>query len=148
MPRLDAERVALWRTWSRTAAEVQRRVDHDLRRETGVPLAWFDVLVALAAAGGSRRVHELCEELVEVPSSLSRRLDRMEAERLVGRSAGRTGDGRAVVITLTARGRQLWRSALVHYRRAVQEHFATVLTDTDIAALHRVLGKLPTDRRR
>ena len=46
--------------------------------EYDLPLTWFEVLAALQAAGGAMRVGELCEVLHELPSSLSRRLDRLE----------------------------------------------------------------------
>lgn len=146
MPRLDAERVALWRRWSRTAAEIERRIDVRLQAQCdGLPLAWFEVLSALAANGGTRRVHELVEQLVEVPSSFSRRLDRLEDEGYVERCVPPGGrDRRAVAVRLTADGRAVWRAALVIFRRAIQAEFNTVITDTDLVALTRVLGKLPT----
>lgn len=144
MPRLDAERVGLWRTWCRINDDVQRRVDASLREGTGLSLAWFELLAALAARKGRMRVHELAEELAEVPSSLSRRLDRLEVEGYVERQVppGHT-DKRAVMVVLTGPGRAAWRDALVDYRRGVQREFAQVLTDTDMTALARVFSKLP-----
>jgi hypothetical protein len=47
-----------------------------------------------------------------------------------------------VSVTLTRDGRLLWRDANVIYRRAVQSHFAVVVTDSDIHALQRLLSKL------
>jgi DNA-binding MarR family transcriptional regulator len=143
MPRLDAERVALFRRLCTTTAELQRQVEAQLTAEHDLPLAWFEVLAVVRA--GPVRVHELCDELREVPSSLSRRLDRMEEHGFVTRAASPTPvDRRAVAVTITPFGRALWRDANVTYRRAVQDLFARRLTDTDIAALHRVLGKAAT----
>lgn len=149
MPRLDAERVAVWRRWSRTVGDIQRRVDAYLRDECdGLTLGWFDVLATLAARGGTSRVHELVDDLAEVPSSLSRRLDRLEDAGLVDRRVpDPEGDRRAVEVSLTPDGRHTWRTALVAYRRAVQSEFNHVITDTDLAALTRVLGKLPAAQR-
>ena len=58
-------------------------------------------------------------------------------------------DHRAVEVELTRRGRNLWREMNVTYRRAVQQHFANVMADTDIAAVHRVVDLLtePTTSR-
>lgn len=145
MPRLDAERIDLWRRFCLTSARLQRIVDQGLIDEHEVSLAWYDVLTALRASGGAMRVRDLCHELDEVASSLSRRLDRMEAEDLVERRANpRPDDRRAVDVTLTDEGRYTWRDATITYRRLVQQHFAASLTDTDIAALQRLWGKLHT----
>ncbi|MCB0980784.1 MAG: MarR family transcriptional regulator [Ilumatobacter sp.] len=143
MPRLDAERIDLWRRFCLLSSGIQRHIDRELTEEEGLPLTWFDALTAIRAAGGEMRVHALCEALGEVPSSLSRRLDRMEDEGLVRRRATpQPDDRRAVTVSLTAGGRAIWRDANVRYRRLVQQGFAQHLTDTDIAALQRVWGKL------
>jgi DNA-binding MarR family transcriptional regulator len=143
MPRLDAERIALWRELCRVTADVQRRIAAELMDETGVPLAWFEVLAILQQHHGSLRVKEICAELDDVPSSLSRRLDRLEDEGYLERAmTPLPHDRRAVTVTLTAEGRAVWREANVVYRRLVQNEFARTLTDTDLATLHRVLTKL------
>ncbi len=143
MPRLDAERIALWRRFQRNSADVRRRIDAELVAQHDVSLAWFEVLSTIRDAGGSMRVGELCEQLAEVPSSLSRRLDRMEAGELISRQAAPAiDDRRAVIVAIEREGREIWRDANITYRRMVQDQFARSLTDTDIAALHRILGKL------
>jgi len=143
MPRLDAERIALWRQFCTISSALQRTLDQVLVEEHDLPLTWFDALTAIRNAGGSMRVHELYEVLDEVPSSLSRRLDRLEEEGYVRRKhTPQPDDRRAVTVSLTADGRGEWRDANITYRRLVQEHFAKRLTDTDIAALQRVFGKL------
>ena len=143
MPRLDAERIGLWRSLDRTVTAVGRQIDADLIDEFDLPLAWFEIMSALQRAGGAMRVSRLCSELDEVPSSLSRRLDRMEGEGFVEREATpEPTDRRAVTVTLTREGRSLWRDASVIYRRGVQKHFAQVVTDSDIVALQRLLSKL------
>ena len=143
MPRLDAERVAAWRSLGVIVADVQRKVEAGLVDDYDLPLAWFEILAALQAAGGAMRVGELCEALHELPSSLSRRLDRLEEQGFVDRMATPTPDDkRAVTVKLTREGRAEWRDANVTYRRMVQQRFASVLTDSDIAALQRIFGKL------
>lgn len=143
MPRLDAERVALFRRLCSTADDLRRNIDAQLMEEHDLPLAWFDVLDAVRT--GPLRVHEILDRVGGVPSSLSRRLDRMEEYGFVVRTATPTpADRRAVTVTITPFGRALWRDANLTYRRGVQTLFATRLTETDIAALHRVLGKAVT----
>ena len=143
MPRLDAGRVATWRAFGMIAADVQRKVEEGLVNDYDLSLAWFEILAALQAAGGLMRVRELCEALHEFPSSLSRRLDRLEEEGFVHRSPTPIPDDkRAVTVSLTRDGRAEWRDANITYRRMVQHHFANVLSDTDIAALQRIFSKL------
>ncbi len=143
MPRLDAERIGLWRQLCTVSTVLQRKVDAQLQDEHFLSLAWFDCLTAIRDAGGTMRVHELAEALDELPSSLSRRLDRLEDEGYVRRKhTPLPDDRRAVSVSLTASGRQAWRDANITYRRMVQQHFAQSLTETDLAALQRVFGKL------
>lgn len=143
MPRLDAERIALWRQLCISVDEVQRRIGHELDDQHALPLPWFECLGAIRDAGGTIRVHELCEVLHDVPSSLSRRLDRLEDEGWVLRKHTPTPtDRRAVSVSLTSSGRAEWRDANVTFRRLVQQHFAQHLTETDIAAIQLVLRKL------
>lgn len=146
MPRLDAERLNLWREWQRAANRAERAIDEALMESDEMPLAWFEVLATLQRSGGTLRVGELCAEVGAVPSSLSRRLDRLEQVGWVQRRPAPTSaDGRAVEVALTKEGREMWRDANVTYRRTVQQVFASRLTDTDIAAITRVLGKLASD---
>lgn len=142
MARLDAERIAIWRQYCLNATSLQRRIDQQLVDEHDLPLAWFECLATLRDLGGEVRVHELCNALEEVPSSFSRRLDRMEDEGLVRRSATKSAtDRRAVTVRLTADGRARWRDASVTYRRLVQQLFAHRLTDTDLLTMQRVFSK-------
>jgi DNA-binding MarR family transcriptional regulator len=141
--RLDASRVAAWRELQSVAAAVERRIDEALIAEWEVPLGWFDVLAGLQRLGGAARPSDLAEELRLVRSSLSRRLDRLEEEGWVHRSRpSGIDDQRAVVVELTRRGRALWREMNVTYRRAVQQHVASALTDDDVGDLRRVLARI------
>lgn len=143
MPRLDAERVALWRRLDATVSVVRRRLDALLVEEFDLPLAWFEVLAALYRAGGTMRVSHLNLELDDVASSLSRRLDRMEQEGYVERSPSTDpADRRAVTVRLTRDGRLLWRDANVAYRRGVQLWFNQMVTDTDLQTMSRLISKL------
>jgi DNA-binding MarR family transcriptional regulator len=143
MPRLDAERIALWRRWCIASVELQRRIDTELQLHHAMPLAWYDCLSAIREAGGTIRVSTLAEALGELPSSLSRRLDRLEQEDWIERiHTPLLGDRRAVSARITSAGRAEWRDASVTYRRLLQQHFAQHLTDSDVTALGRLLGKL------
>jgi DNA-binding MarR family transcriptional regulator len=142
MPRLDAERVLLWRRLGGVMADIERELEVELGDAHGLSLAWFEAMTALRDGGGHRRVSELCVALGDVVSSVSRRLDRMQDAGLVERSdAPVDGDRRSVTVSLTNDGRALWRDANITFRRVLQHRFASRLTDTDVAALQRVLTK-------
>ena len=145
MARLDASRVAAWRGLQAVVGQIERGIDDELRAEWDIPLGWFDVLASLQRLGGRARPLDVAADLRLPPSSLSRRLDRLQEEGWVARHRGAPGaDHRAVEVELTKTGRRLWREMAVSYRRAVQARFAMHLDDDDIAAVTRVLGLLIT----
>jgi DNA-binding MarR family transcriptional regulator len=136
MPRLDAARVQAWRDLQSLAGEIERRIDEDLRNEWAVPLGWFDVLATLRQLDGRARPQDVASVLRIPPSSLSRRLDRLEEEGWVRRHRDvDPEDHRAVEIELTRRGRNLWREMNITYRRSVQAHFAAWLDDGAVEAV-------------
>jgi DNA-binding MarR family transcriptional regulator len=149
MPRLDNVRLSAWRDLQSVIAELQRGIDDDLRREWAVPLGSFEVLAALRELGGSARPQDLAGWMRIPPSSLSRRLDRLEEEGWVARHRGVDPvDHRVVDVELTARGRALWREMNVSYRRSVQARFASLLSDDQIAELDtiaRTVAPAPAD---
>jgi DNA-binding MarR family transcriptional regulator len=143
VPRLDASRIQAWRDFQTIAAEIERRIDEDLRVEWAVPLGWFDVLATLRQLDGRARPQDVATVMRIPASSLSRRLDRLEEEGWVRRHRDvDPEDRRAVEVELTKRGRVLWREMNVSYRRSVQLRFASVLDDTVIAGLVGVVRTL------
>lgn len=140
----DPERIAVWRSFLAAHAAVERALTIALEEERELQLPWFEVLNALQLAGGKVRVMELAELVLVTPSSLSRQLTRLEDEGLVRRerSVAVGEDNRAVLIVLTRDGRDTWRRANTTYQRVVKRLFTSHLTDTDVASMHRVLGKV------
>ncbi len=145
MPRLDATRLRAWRELQSLVGDLTRRIDDDLRREWAVPLGSFEVLAALRELGARARPQDIAAAMRIPASSLSRRLDRLEEEGWVARHRGvDPEDHRAVDIELTSRGRTLWREMSITYRRSVQAHFASGLSDEQITALSDVSDRLGT----
>jgi len=146
MPRLDAARVGAWRDLQSVVAEVTRQIDDDLRHEWAVPLGWFDVLATLRRLDGRARPQDVAAAMRIPPSSLSRRLDRLEEEGWVARHRNvDPDDHRAVDVELTPRGRALWREMSITYRRSVQARFASRLTDDQIAGVTELNHRLELD---
>ncbi len=143
MARLDSSRVAAWRGLQGVVGQIERGLDEELRADWDIPLGWFDVLASLQRLGGKARPHDVAADLRLPPSSLSRRLDRLQEEGWIARHREVPGaDLRAVEIELTRTGRRLWREMNVSYRRALQAQFAVHLDDADISHIARVLDTL------
>lgn len=147
MPRLDGQRVGAWRGTQALIGDIERLIDEELRVEWAVPLGWFDVLASLQRLGGTARPADVAADLRLPPSSVSRRLDRLEEEGWIKRHRDDDRpDRRAVEVELTRTGRRLWREMNVSYRRAVQSLFASHLTDEQVVALTDVLDTLSASR--
>ena len=143
MPRLDAERVALWRAFQTVGEVVSRSIEAEMFDEFHLALPQFDLLAALAQSNDQMRVKELCEILSAVPSSLSRRIDSLVERGYVTREEAPTvEDNRAVMVRLTRMGRLVWHDSNILYRRAIQREFASGLTETEVSTMVRALTKV------
>jgi DNA-binding MarR family transcriptional regulator len=143
MPRLDAQRVLAWRDLQALTGLIEREIADELRTDWDITLGWFDVLASLQRFGGLARPLDVASDLRLPPSSVSRRLDRLEEEGWIARH--RTPDEvdhRAVTIELTRSGRRLWREMNVTYRRALQTQFGVHLDDESVRQLREVLDLL------
>ena len=143
MPRLDAERVALWRQFQTAGEVVSRMIEAEMADEFRLSLPQFDLLAALAQNNDQLRVKDLCDILSAVPSSLSRRIDSLvDRGYVVREEPSASDDNRAVVVRLTRMGRLVWRDANIVYRRAVQREFAGDLSEFEVSAMGRALSKI------
>jgi DNA-binding MarR family transcriptional regulator len=143
MARLDNVRVGVWRGMQALVGEIERNIDDELRAEWDISLGWFDVLASLQRLGGRARPLDVSSDMRLPPSSVSRRLDRLEEEGWIARHKYvDANDHRAVDVELTKTGRRLWREMSVTYRRSLQALFAVHLDKADIADMQRVLDLL------
>ena len=133
--------VAAWRSFLQAYSTLMRQLDVDLIRETGTPVADFDVLGQLALAGGSLRMTELADRALISRSGMTRRVARLVGEGLVARASLDT-DGRGVIVALTDAGVvRLTETAAVHLR-GVAELFVAKLDDEELAVLERAMKKV------
>lgn len=134
-----------WAALLRVHAAVVPEIDRNLQAATGLPLAWYDVLLELASAPESRlTMSELGSRVVLSRTRVSRVVDELERTGLVERKAHAT-DRRATYAGLTPAGRRRFRSAAPVYLRDIAHYFAghmNVAELTTIAtALERVLDR-------
>ena len=142
MAQADPARLAAWHELDRAHAIVRRRVEAALQAERGLPLAWFEVLAALAAHRGRLRAGDLAEACMVRASTLTRQLDRLEAEGLVRRQRNTDDDLRAVLVVLTPEGRATLRRATTTHSRVIGKALGNHLSDADVAALARITAKV------
>jgi len=136
--------VTAWRALLQAHATLMRQLDTDLREDTGLRLADFDVLAQLATAGGELRMTDLAARALLSRSGLTRRVARLVDEGLV-RRANAAGDGRGVVVALTDAGvARLTETVPVHVR-GVSALFVERLDDQELAVLETALGKVIVD---
>ena len=134
-PGLADESFAAWIGLLRAHAGLVDVLGHELQRDAGLPLTWFDVLTQLAAApDGQLRMQDLAAAIVLSKSGLTRVVDRLETEGLVERTSCPT-DRRGTYASITAAGRRAVARARPLHLRGVQQHFAQSLTPAEVAAI-------------
>jgi DNA-binding MarR family transcriptional regulator len=145
---MEPKRLEAWQAFMAAHRAVVKELAHELEAETGLPLAWYEVLLYLQRAPDQRlRMQELADSVVLTPSGLTRLVDHMEAAGLVRREACPT-DRRGSYAVLAKKGyKRLSDTAPVHLR-GVEEHFASHLTDHEAAVLSKALGKVLAALRR
>ena len=133
-----------WTALLRAHATLVRQLETDLKKETNLALADFDVLAQLAVAGGKLRMTELADQALISRSGMTRRVANLVDEGLVARASA-DADARGVVVSLTDAGiERLTETAPVH-ARGVAQLFVAQLDDVELAALEGALEKVTLD---
>lgn len=133
--------LAAWISFLGAHASLMRRLDADLRKQTGAGLNEFDVLATLAGAGGSLRMTELAERAFISRSGMTRRVNHLVDQGLLRRGS-HDADGRAVVVGLTDAGVKRLAELAPAHSRGVMEMFVSQLSAHDLSALSRALAKV------
>jgi DNA-binding MarR family transcriptional regulator len=146
---VPAEGLAAWRAFLDAHAAVVGRIEAELDAEGLVPLAWYDVLVAISEAPGRRlRLRDLASRLVLTRSGATRLVDRLAAAGLVERERVHE-DRRGAVAVLTAEGAHALRRAWPRYANGIERLFLAALTPEEAGtirtAMERVTNALRAD---
>jgi DNA-binding MarR family transcriptional regulator len=135
------ERLRAWRLYFESALALIDVLDTEHKRDTGLPVRWYDVLVHLEDAPEGLRMNEIAERILYSKSGFTRVVDGMEQAGLV-RRVRPEHDRRSILILLTAKGRETMERARRRHRDWIEQNFSRHLDDTDIKALTRALEKL------
>jgi DNA-binding MarR family transcriptional regulator len=135
-------RVGVWRGFLRAHATVMRELERELLTATGLPLAWYDVLLQLAEAPGRRlRMAELADRVLLSRSGLTRLIDRLQAEGLVRREPSKD-DARGTYTVLTPAGFERLRHAAPVHLAGIRDHWLAHFSDDELRVLGGWLGRL------
>ncbi|HEY5032348.1 MAG TPA: MarR family transcriptional regulator [Actinomycetes bacterium] len=130
-----------WLALVRTQARLWDMVDAQMRRDSGLTMPRYDVLMQLDGAGGRLGLGELASMIVLSPSGLSKLLDRMEAAGLLRREPD-PRDARSTFARITRHGRTVVRKARRAHHASLKQAFGDALDDRDLDDLVRVMGRL------
>lgn len=135
MPGLDIAEERSWQNFLEAAlrlyATLNRRLTDD-HRLTLVDVRLLEILVA--SETGSARMGDIAEQLLSLPSRVTRQIRRLEDAGLVVREAS-PEDGRGVLASITDEGRAAVTDAMATYAMAVRQHFLGPLTRPQMSAM-------------
>ena len=132
-----------WRLFFESALALNDVLEAELKRDSGIPLPWYDAMVHLEEAPDGLRMNELADRILYSKSSVTRVVDRMEEAGLV-RRVRPENDRRSIFVFLTDEGRDTMEHARRHHRHGIEQHLAGHLADSDVKALIRAFEKIST----
>jgi DNA-binding MarR family transcriptional regulator len=135
MPGLDVAEMRAWENFLDAALRIYgslNRTLSDSHKLTLVDVRLLDILDK--SETGSTRMGDLAEQLLSLPSRVTRQIRRLEESGLVKREAS-PEDGRGVLASITDKGREVVAAAMVTYAEAVRQRFIGPLTRPQIAAM-------------
>ena len=139
---LGAEQLTAWRMFITAHARLIERIDNELAAAGCISLAWYDVLVELVEAPEHRlRMSELAARVVLSRSTVTRLVDRLEAEALLTRQRS-SNDRRGAYAVITELGMDAMRKAWPVYAHGITTHFAQHLADEELQLLTRSLQRV------
>jgi DNA-binding MarR family transcriptional regulator len=139
---LNEAELRAWRGLLRAHASLAKRLEGRLEREHGLQLSSYEVLQHLIdAPGGRMRMCDLAEQAQLSRSGLTRLVDRLERDELLGRCSCEQ-DARGAFACLTERGRERLAAARGTHRAVVREHFLSHFSQRELEALGRMCERI------
>ncbi len=136
------ETIQAWIQLHRTHRLLLEGVEYSLKSKGLPPLDWYDVLLELRREKiAGLRQYEIGEKILLNKHNLSRLIDRLEKNQLVGRHAC-AEDGRGNRIKITDKGEKMLKQVWPVYGHSIQEGFGIKLKSNEFIELSRVLSKV------
>jgi len=135
MPGLDISEQGAWEQFLDAGLRVYGSLNRTLSESHKLSLVDVRLLAILdTSETGSARMGDLAEQLLSLPSRVTRQIRRLEEAGLVRREAS-PEDGRGVLASITDQGRDVVVAAMVTYSQAVRERFLAPLTRPQMSAI-------------
>ncbi|NGN68553.1 MarR family transcriptional regulator [Streptomyces sp. A7024] len=135
---LSAEEQKVWRTFMQAFNDFNAHLDRQLRRDSGMPVAYYEILVMLSEAPDHcLRMGELAELVRSSRSRLSHAVAALEKSGYVSRCPA-DGDRRGAVARLTDTGMAALEEAAPGHVTEVRERLFDPLTEEQVKALGEI----------
>ncbi|MFE9257693.1 MarR family winged helix-turn-helix transcriptional regulator [Streptomyces sp. NPDC006879] len=139
---LDEGEMRAWKGFLAASSLLNRRLDQQLREDSGLSHAQYEILVRLGEAPeGELRMTELADALVNSKSGITYQVTQLEKAGLVRRRSC-PSDVRGVFAVLTQAGRERLTQAAPGHVDTVRKHLIDVLTPEQLNALAEGLGEV------
>ncbi|HEV2797859.1 MAG TPA: MarR family winged helix-turn-helix transcriptional regulator [Nocardioides sp.] len=139
---LDDAQQHSWRALMMGMTLLMERLDEDLRREFGMSLTEYEVMVRLSERPGrAMRMAQLADAMAHSRSRVTHTVARMEAAGYITRGTT-PEDGRGVVATMTDMGYDLLVRAAPCHVESVRRNLVDLVPDDDLAAVGRVFDRV------
>ena len=112
-----------------------------MQSATGLPLAWYDVLLELASAGGRLRMSELGDRVVLSRTRVSRIVDELQRAELVVREPN-PDDGRSSYASITSEGTRRFRQSGRVYREGIRRELGRNVGEEALRSLAETLERI------
>ncbi|TCO49808.1 MarR family winged helix-turn-helix transcriptional regulator [Actinocrispum wychmicini] len=127
-----------WRGYLTATGMFMDHLDRQMQRDSGMPLAYFEILAVLSEMPGrSLRMSELAEMCRSSRSRLSHAVSRLEEAGWVRRRACES-DKRGSFAELTDAGFKVLEKAAPNHVTTVREHLFDMLTDEQLDQLDQI----------
>ncbi|WP_327290555.1 MarR family winged helix-turn-helix transcriptional regulator [Streptomyces sp. NBC_01198] len=135
---LSAEEQEIWRAYLSASVAFSAHIDRQMRQDSGMPMAYYEILVRLSEAPHRRlRMSELADASLSSRSRLSHAVAALERNGWVERRPA-DGDRRGWVCALTDEGYAALAAAAPGHVTTVREHIFDVLTPEQLASLRDI----------
>lgn len=149
LPGLDIAEQRAWENFLEAALRIYGSLNRTLSEAHKLTLVDVRLLEILACSDtGSTRMGDLAEQLVALPSRVTRQIRRLEQAGLVRREAS-PEDGRGVLASITDQGREVVAVAMETYSAAIRARFLGPMTRSQMSAMgencRRLISSAKTD---